>query len=419
MPDRVKLTETRCRAAGYPYEVDDAKNAPRFVMWDAEVIGFGLRVQPSGRKSFVFRYTLAGRQRWMTLGDYPGSYKVEEARDKAREHKVAVSDKRDPKEEQRKREEELRRKQQGPTVADLADAYIEHARTRKRDPIKPSTVESYENYASHVNATFGRRLPRTISDEEVKRWYDGMADEPTGANRRLWFLSALMDDATARGFRKGTNPCKAAVKGKGGREKRYEETKRKRYLKADELARLGDALRDLEGRRKGVSAEAAGVIRWLLATGCRKSEALAARWEHIDMAEGKWHIPDAKGGPRDVLLNQSAMAVLATLPRAEGNPYLFPGQKPGRPLTTLQKPWSRLREAAGIPDVRLHDLRHTVGSWTVSTGSSLEAVAGVLGHAETSTSERYAHVQEDPIRKASERAGSAIFAALDGEHGGR
>lgn len=403
----MKLTKTLCDALSYPHDPETEK---RFVAWDEAVPGFGLRVYPSGRKVFVVAVKVRGRQRWVTLGE-PGAMVYDDARDEAvaltlhnarrlaQRHRALADAGTDPSEERR------RRRDQNKTLGELADEYLREA----APTLKRATRGSYKGYIRHVKRAFGKRRPETITEQDVKRWYGRMADEPTGGNRRLWMLSKLMDEAEHRGLRSGPNPCR--------RIKRYRETKRTRFLSPAELAKVGDALRELETDGK-VSKPAAAALRLLLFTGARKSEVLSMRWQDLDLDRGVWNLPDAKAGPRPVYLNAPALAVLGSLERIEGNPHVIVGQKKGAALTTIQTPWRRVCEAAKLSDVRVHDLRHCFGAMGASGGDSLLIVGAMLGHKQASTTERYAHLADDAVRAASERVGATIEAALNGDAGG-
>jgi integrase len=153
-------------------------------------------------------------------------------------------------------------------------------------------------------------------------------------------------------------------------------------------------------------------IRLLLLTGCRTSGIVNARWSDVDSERSSLRLEDSKAGARDVVLNAAAMAVLGAMPRS--GEWLIPGRDAHKPLVNLKKPWGRIRDLAGLADVRLHDLRHSHASVGVATGASLHVLGG-LGHRQPSTSARYAHLQDDPLRKTSEAIGSRLSAALEGK----
>jgi integrase len=199
------------------------------------------------------------------------------------------------------------------------------------------------------------------------------------------------------------NPCR--------RVERFREEGRERFLSPEELQRLGTALREAE-QQKTASPWAIGAIYLLLFTGARRSEVLTLKWEHVDFLRQRARLPDSKTGRKTIHMNGAALEILTRLPRIEGNPYVICGDKPGTHLVNVQKPWRRLRKAAGLDDVRLHDLRHTFASWGVNGGLALPIVGGLLTHTKAETTQRYAHLASDPLRAAAESVGSAIAAAL-------
>lgn len=399
----MKLTKAACDRARYPY---DPETERRHILWDSECLGFGLRVYPSGRKVFVFRYKLAGRQRWMQIGDF-GPMTVQQARKRAMKARVAVNDDDDPAEKRRQQ------RQRGVTVGDLADEYI----AEKERKLKPNTVRSYRQIVNaHIKPVFGKLRPAAVTEDDVRRLHDNLSDTPYQANRVLHVLGAIMDVAERRGLCV-SNPCRHI--------ERYREKARTRYLSAAELARLGDALRALEtegvalkSEKKRVckiSAEAAAALRLLALTGCRVNEILRLQWGDIDRDRGFVHLREAKAGARSLPLTAPVADVLASMSRE--SEWIIPGRKEGEPMTDLSRPWRRACEAAGIEDARIHDLRHSVGAWSASSGDSLLVVGAILGHRQAASTERYAHLSQDPVRAAAERVASGIDAAMKGNKG--
>ena len=155
-------------------------------------------------------------------------------------------------------------------------------------------------------------------------------------------------------------------------------------------------------------------IRLLIFTGARRNEILTLRWEHVSEEHGCLMLPDSKTGRKAVHLNPPALDVLHALPRLEGNPYVICGEKAGQHLVNLEKPWRRIRKAAKLDDVRLHDLRHSFASVAASGGQSLIVIGKMLGHSQPATTARYAHLADDPVKAASDAVGRHIAAAMDG-----
>jgi integrase len=230
-----------------------------------------------------------------------------------------------------------------------------------------------------------------------------LSDKPYQANRVLAFLSAFFNWAEKHGLRPdGSNPCRHVEK--------YREGQRERFLSQAELGRLGDALREAE--KDKCSPWVIAAIRLLTFTGARRNEILTLRWEHVSEERECLMLPDSKTGRKAIHLNAPALALLQSVPRLEGNPYVICGEKAGRHLVNLEKPWRRIRAAAKLDDVRLHDLRHSFASVAASGGQSLVVIGKMLGHSKATTTARYAHLADDPVKAASNAVGRQIAAAM-------
>ncbi|MCK7574873.1 MAG: site-specific integrase [Chromatiales bacterium] len=187
---------------------------------------------------------------------------------------------------------------------------------------------------------------------------------------------------------------------------RFKEAKRDRWVTPEELPRLAQAINEEPN-------QSARFGLWLyLLTGARKSELLRARWEDVDWTRAELRLPDTKAGRvHYVPLSGPALALLREIPRDEGNPYILPGKLEGAHLVNINKPWNRVRKAAGVEDVRIHDLRRTVGSWLAQAGNSLHLIGRVLNHSNQSTTAIYARFGEDSVRAALEQHGTRIIGA--------
>jgi integrase len=225
---------------------------------------------------------------------------------------------------------------------------------------------------------------------------------PYQANRTLGVLSKMFNLAEVWGLRPdGSNPCRHV--------KKYPEEKRERFLDAEELARLGQALREIEAE-DSETASVIAAIRLLTLTGCRLTEILTLKWEYI---EGETiHLPNSKTGRRAVYLGTAAREVLNGIEKQPDNPYVITGKKPGSHLTDLQHPWQRVRKRAGLEDVRIHDLRHSFASSAVTLGEGLPMIGKLLGHTQVQTTARYAHLAADPVKSAAERVSETLASAM-------
>jgi integrase len=228
----------------------------------------------------------------------------------------------------------------------------------------------------------------------------------------------------------GMNPAR--------RIEQFKEYRRERFLTGGELERLGSAIREAESKgipwdvqeRKPkakhlpkaknrftkIGPFAAAAIRLLLFTGCRLREILHLKWEQVDLERGLLFLADSKTGRKTVILNAPALTVLTRLDRLGS--YVVPGDHPDRPRADLKRPWEAVAKRAGLDGVRLHDLRHTYASFGAGGGLGLPIIGRLLGHTQASTTQRYAHLDADPLRRASETIGGRIAAALDGKRGG-
>ena len=366
----------------------------RDIRWDDKITGFGVRVYPSGRKAFVLSYRYRGRLRLMTLGPV-GQLPLLDARKQALQALADLAGDIDP----------LQRRQdnrQGSAVRDLVDLYL----------TRHVAGQVWEGDVRHwcrkyILPAWGSRQIASITRADAARLHALYSrSAPIQANRMISAIHKMFDLAKSWGY------LSEAAVNPAARITRNRETKRDRWMTPEELPRLVQAI-DLE---ESIYIRAA---IWLyMLTGMRKSELLATRWEDIDLIRRSLRIPDPKGArlagyraAHHVPLSSLAVTILERLPREEGNPYLLPGRRPGRHLVNIHKPWTRIRARAGIEDVRLHDLRRTVGSWLAQSGASLHLIGHVLGHKNASTTQIYARFGQDQERQALEQHGRQLLQA--------
>jgi len=370
-----------------------------YIAFDGELPGFGVRVMPSGKRFFLIQYRIHGRSRRVMLGQF-GPVTAEVARREAMRLLCEVrglgSDPAAARDFERRAN----------TVKQLGERFLDqYVRVR----CKPSTQSEYRRSVEiFINPFLGEQRARSVTSADVAELQSMMAHIPYQANRTLGVLSKMMNLAETWGIRdKHTNPCEDI--------QRFPERKRERFLSARELARLGAALAqpELEG---GESPYAVAAIRLLLLTGCRLSEIQKLEWRYVDLDAGELRLPDSKTGAKTVHLGDAALAILRELPRVPGNPFVITGKKDGAHLTDLQHPWQRIRKAADLEDVRIHDLRHTFASGGLAAGEGLPMIGKLLGHTQVQTTARYAHLAADPIKaaanKISERLAAALFTAI-------
>ena len=280
----------------------------------------------------------------------------------------------------------------------VSSIYLPHVKLRKRSWRVDERIAR-----QHLSSSFGARTLADIQRHEVEDWLHGLSEKglaPATCNRILAVFKTICSLAVLRGLLPaGQSPCAGVSP-----FKLHEQ--RERYLSRDEAQRLMRAL------EKSDRSEAFA-IRLLLLTGARKSEILKARWENVRLDQRLLTVPLSKSGkPRHIPLSDEAIAVIRTIPRQPGNPWLFPGHAPGKPLSDLYLFWNRLRRSMGLADVRIHDLRHTFASFLVNAGHSLYEVQKLLGHSDPRTTMRYAHLEQASLVAVAETV--SVFLARPG-----
>ena len=271
----------------------------------------------------------------------------------------------------------------GPLFADFVKEFMRRQGRRWKPSTKKSNAHLIDRY---LLPFFGKMRISEIDRTAVRRWFDSMSGTPGNANRTLPVLSVMMRQAEHWDIRpQGSNPCKNM--------RRYKMTPRERFLSLDELKRLGFVLEHAKDE------QAAAAIRLLLFTGARSSEITGLRWDWIRGTRAV--LPDSKTGPKSIQLPPPARAVLNGMPRTD--PFVFPDKKGNGSMKDLSLRWQKLRRLAGLDDVRIHDCRHTFASHAVMSGLDLYTVGRLLGHADTGSTERYAHLADEHVRKAAGR----------------
>lgn len=391
----------------------------RFEIWDVELKGFGLRVEPSGVKSFILRYRPGGRRsakRFVNLGRY-GAVTPDEARRQARDHLGAVARGVDP-------AQERARKRAAATVGEAAQRFIDEHVVPKR---KRSTIAGYRHaFDAHILPEFRSRQAEAVTRADVARLHHRLEARPSTANYVMAVLSSFYSWCDRQGLvPEGYNPVT--------RLERYREQGRERYLTSVELTRLGDALREaettglpwqadelgprakhlakMENRRTVLDPGAVAAIRLLILTGARLREILHLRWNEVDFERGLAFLPDSKTGRKTLVLSRAAIRILNELPRV-GSTFVIAGSNDEKPRTDLNKPWTAVRRRAELADVRLHDLRHTFASIGAGASLGLPIVGKLLGHTQPQTTARYAHLDASPLRHAADLIADQIEVSL-------
>ncbi len=380
--------------------LNPAADGAEAVLWDSELKGFGVRVQRGGAKSYVLHYRVGtGRGaplRKLTIGRHGSPWTPETARKEAKTLLGMIEDGADPAADKIARRE-------APTIAELAERFLaEHAEAKR----KGSTAAEYRRLLDKIILpALGKRKVADVTRPDVTKLHHANRAAPYQANRVLAVLSKMSNLAERWGLRPdGSNPCRHVEK--------FAERKRERMLSPAELARLGDALTAYGGSPYAIAA-----VKLLVFTGARLGEVLGLRWEWIDFERGEARLPDSKTGAKTLHLPPPALAVLAPLPRLDGNPFVIAGAKEGAALVNLEKPWRAIRGTAGLDNVRLHDLRHAFASVAASSGMGLPIIGKMLGHTQAATTARYAHLASDPVKAAAAAVASKIATAMAGGSG--
>lgn len=369
--------------------VSEAKD---YFVWDSQIAGFGVRVMPSGAKTYQAQYRKGGRTRRVSVGRH-GKITVDEARKLAKEIMGQVAKGENP-------AEEICQHRKAPTIGALCERFFE---SHVKEHCKLSTQGEYRRAIDlFIVPAIGSFKLVDIERKDIAELHHKFRDKPYQANRTLGVLSKMFNLAEIWGLRPdGSNPCRHVPK--------YREIKRERFLSRDELQRLGQVLTDVE-QDGSETPFVVAAFRLLILTGCRLGEIQTLKWAYIN-GDGM-ELPDTKTGARRIPLPQPARDVLASLPRTKGNPYVIEGKNDGRHATDLQHPWRRIREQAGLSNVRIHDLRHTYASNAVSSGMPIQMVGRLLGHTQLQTTMRYAHLADDPVRQAAEKNAGMLENAL-------
>lgn len=359
-------------------------NGSDVVYWDRELTGFGLRVRKSGRKNYVMQTRVDGKLRWFTIGQH-GPYTPEEARNEALE---ILSNAR--KGVDRRTNSRTKPK---PKMSDLGKRFLEEY---VPNHCKGNTPREYGRLVKrHIDPNIGHLPVSEIQRKEIAELHHDLRKSPYQANRVLAVISKMLSVAEVWNWRPdGSNPCRNI--------KHYKEQKRERFLSETEIEELGQVLREAEEEMPSAVA----AFRLLLLTGCRLSEIRDLEW--VNVKEDHIDLPDSKTGRRIVPLGPEAQAVLAAIPREDGNPWVIAGRLPSTHLTDLQRPWRRIRKRANLENVRIHDIRHSFASRALALGESLSMIGKLLGHTDVQTTARYAHLARESIQSAASRVTGSI-----------
>lgn len=398
------------------------------LQYDTELKGFGVRIGASGKLTWFVEYRPgAGGRRVAKRRYYFGSreFTPEQARQTAKELLAAVALGSDPMNDRVRERQSL-------TFSEFAERYLSEEAAAK---LKPGTIANYRiAIRKHAKPDLGRVKLDKISNADLARLHTKIGKTSTvNANRTMECISSIFRYAAICNIVPvGHNP-------KGIRA--FRENRRERFLNSDELGRLGSAIREAEtvgtpydiddtkpaskhspkpeNRRIKIDPYTAAALRLLILTGARLREILHLKWEYVDFERGLLLLPDSKTGRKAIVLNVPALAILRSLDRK--GQYVVFSEKEDKPRADLNRPWRTISARAKLLGVRLHDLRHTHASVGAGSGLGLPIIGKLLGHTQASTTQRYAHLDSDPLQKASNKIAISISAAMgdDVGHGGR
>ena len=378
MPRRIRLSDgnvARLRADSFEYTV-----------WDTRIACLGVRVRPSGHRTYIYLDNRDGSSKRRTLGRTT-LMTVDEARARCLNIQSGGTETR----------------ALTATVPLFRDFVAGVWHSERYERLKPSSRRQTDYMlTSQLLPVFGDEPLNLIDRRSVHLWFDRYsASRPGGANRTLDVLFQIMNHAKVHGHIEN-NPAKGIRRNPG--------RKFNRFLSKEEIRRLHDELDRCVAERPARAA-LADIIRLLTCTGCRLSEIRTLTWQEVGV--DTLELRDGKTGPRTVYLSSRAREIVERQPRT-GSVYVFPSSRePARPVARCHAFWYLIRKRAGLEDVRLHDLRHTFASYAVMQGVPLPTVARLLGHRQVSMTLRYAHVSDRDIEDAAERVGRAIVGLFE------
>jgi integrase len=404
---RIKMTKRN---------IDALQPGPdRYTAWDSDISGFGLRVTPSDERVYIVKYRTGGHQRWFTIGRHGSPWTPEAARKEAVRLLGEVARGLDP--------AEKRNAERGAiTFAELCDLYLSEGVAHK----KASTLRVDRGRIElHLKPLLGRKRADTITRADIERLLNDVKKGRTAAQKPqkrppgslaqggagvaaqcVALASTVLQFAVDRGIRPD-NPARGV--------KKPPVRKMQRFLREAELARLAEALNEEE--RASGNPFVVSAIRLLILTGCRRGEIEGLRWRNVDFERRLLLLEDSKTAEKTIYLSPPALSILSELPRFEGNEFVVVGTRLGKHTGALDKVWGRVRQRAGLADVRLHDLRHGFASVGAAGGLNLPIIGALLGHKHTATTQRYAHLSADPLRTANDAISATIAAAMAGGKG--
>jgi integrase len=355
--------------------------------YDLKVQGLGIGIGKTGKKTFVLYRKISGKPERLTLGPYP-DLTIEKARGKASEINSAIASGANPADAKRGRAAEL-------TFAELFSQYIQrHAKLHKR-----TWAEDIQRFEQYLAASLGKKKLSMVNRQLVAAVHTNitMAGRPVVANRVLALVSSIFGWAVSAGLMEN-NPVRGI--------KHNREKSRDRFLQSDELPRFFNALAEEENETMR------DYFLLSLLTGARRANMLSMQWADVNMERAEWHLKTTKNdAPQTVTLSPEAIEILNSRMNRSSSPFVFPGSGKTGHLAEPKKGWQRVLVRAKLDDVRIHDLRRTLGSWQAKQGASLAIIGKSLNHKNLNTTAIYARLDSDPVRNSVNTATSAMMEA--------
>ncbi len=396
----------------------------RYHIWDCELRGFGLRIEPSGIKTFVTKYRVGGGgrnapQRIQTVGRF-GTLTAEEARRKAKVILGSVAAGADPAGDLAARRREM-------TMAALIDFYETHGCVVQRgmrigEPMKPLTkAYTLARLRHHVLPLLGNRRAKGVSSGDIERFAADVQAGKTAKNEKVGPRKRIIVKGGPGAARKVVRDLSAVFSFAKRSEivernpvenaaVRKTDGQKTRFLTLEEVGRLGSALDELE--QDGTNVKAINIARLWALTGCRRNEIAGLKWDEVDFENGLLVLEDSKTGRSMRPLGTAALTLLQQIERTEDSDFVFPADTGEGHFQGTKTPWARAIKKAELPGVTPHTLRHTIGSTAISTGEAMALTGAILGHSNPRSTVIYAHIQHEPSRKAANRVSKKIAAAL-------
>jgi integrase len=410
MQDRVKLTKRYIDA-----QTPDP-DKERWI-WDSEVRGLFLRVYTSGEKRFAMKFRIGRLQKVFTIGTVGSPWTIETAREHAKEQLRDASIGVDPQKRKADARAEL-------TVSELIERYLSEGPADKPNKRAATWEQDRSSLHSHIRPLLGSRIAAHLKPSDLakaqseiaagktamsalsgkKRGRLNIKGGKTTASRCTIIFQAMMAWAVNRKILV-SHPTLGVV--------RYKVERRERFITVDEVETLFDAIERLQ-KRGEIRSEFGVIVQLLILTGARRGEIQGLQWREVDFARHAIVLPDArsKTGARRIPISDAAIEALQALDR-QGD-FVFPAQRPNAAsghTVGLPRAWRAIRDEAGLKDLRIHDLRHSFASFAADAGASLQLIGKALGHSQTRTTERYAHLRDDPLHAMVNQIGERVKAA--------